>query len=248
MNVDLDDKVILVTGGTGALGAEVSEAFLKLRPKVIIITYRSEGEKNNLEKNLSELKSQSSGKINTIIEYLKVNVLDEEDVRSLIEYIDKKYGGLNSLANIVGGYIGGKPIEETTLEDWEKMLSINLKSAFLLTKHAINSMKKRSYGKIVHVSSASGEKASGNDSAYSCSKAGLIRLVESVKEEVKDKGININCILPTIINTKANRDAMPGSDFSKWISPNNLAEIIIYLCSENSRVINGAAIRTFGRT
>jgi NAD(P)-dependent dehydrogenase (short-subunit alcohol dehydrogenase family) len=107
-------------------------------------------------------------------------------------------------------------------------------------------MKKNQFGKIVHVSSASGKKASGRDSAYAASKAGLIRLVDSIKEEAKEFKININCILPTIIDTHANRLSMPSADYSGWVKPLDLARLIVFLCSENSKVINGEAIKTSG--
>jgi NAD(P)-dependent dehydrogenase (short-subunit alcohol dehydrogenase family) len=107
-------------------------------------------------------------------------------------------------------------------------------------------MKVNHYGKIVHISSRTGIKAEGNDSAYAASKAGLIRFVESISQEVKESNININCVLPTIIDTKANRLAMTDADYSKWINPEDLSNVIMFLCSDYSKIINGSAIPTFG--
>ena len=127
------------------------------------------------------------------------------------------------------------------------MMNLNLTSAFLLTKYVIPAIKASKHGgKIVHISSMTGLNANGLDSAYAASKAGLIRLVESASQEVKNDEINVNCILPSIIDTEANRKAMPNEDFSKWVKPHDLANIILFLCSEYGKAITGAAIPTRG--
>ena len=177
---------------------------------------------------------------------MKVDITHEDEVKTLISNILEKFGQIHVLANVVGGYIGGKSVSETSEEEWDKMMSINLKSAFLISKHVLTSMKKKKFGKIVHVSSATGAKANGNDSAYAASKAGLIRLVESMAEEIRGLNININCVLPTIIDTESNRQAMPTSNFSTWIPPEELAKVICFLSSEDSKVINGVALPTRG--
>jgi NAD(P)-dependent dehydrogenase (short-subunit alcohol dehydrogenase family) len=126
------------------------------------------------------------------------------------------------------------------------MMNLNLKSAFLITKHIIPVMKSGNGGNIVHISSRTGLKSEGGDSAYAASKAGLIRFVESAAQEFKEFNININCILPTLIDTDANRKAIPNGDFSKWLSAEDLANVILFLCSSGGRVINGSAIPTYG--
>jgi NAD(P)-dependent dehydrogenase (short-subunit alcohol dehydrogenase family) len=102
------------------------------------------------------------------------------------------------------------------------------------------------YGKIIHVSSKNGLHSEGYDSAYSASKSGLIRLVESLSKETKESNINVNCIMPSTIDTQANRKAMPNEDFNKWVKPENLANVVLFLSSEESKTITGAAIPTFG--
>jgi NAD(P)-dependent dehydrogenase (short-subunit alcohol dehydrogenase family) len=126
------------------------------------------------------------------------------------------------------------------------MIDINLKTAFLISRHVIPIMITNRYGKLVHVSSRTGIRAEGNDSAYAASKSGLIRFVESVSQEVKNSNINVNCILPTIIDTEANRRAMPNADFTRWINPRDLSNVILFLCSDDSKIINGSAIPTYG--
>jgi NAD(P)-dependent dehydrogenase (short-subunit alcohol dehydrogenase family) len=247
MHGDIKDQIIIVTGGTGALGSEVSELFVRSSPRAVVVTYRSESDRIITEKRLmKQINENNSENKSTKIEFAQVDMLKENEVLNLINKIVDKYGQIHVLANLVGGYFGGKTIDEISEGEWDKMIDMNLKSAFLISKHVLKPMKMHRFGKIVHVSSASGEKAAGRDSAYASSKAGLIRLVESVKEEVKDFEININCILPTIIDTASNRLTMPSADFHKWLKPRDLAKLIVFLCSEDSKSINGYAIRTSG--
>jgi NAD(P)-dependent dehydrogenase (short-subunit alcohol dehydrogenase family) len=150
------------------------------------------------------------------------------------------------LVNVVGGYLGGKSVSELDEKEWDLMMNMNLKSAFLISKHVIPQMISSKYGKIMHVSSRTGLKSSGYDSAYAASKSGLIRLVESLSEEVKESNINVNCIMPSTIDTEANRRAMPTADPSKWVKPQELANVVLFLCSDEANVITGAAIPTYG--
>jgi NAD(P)-dependent dehydrogenase (short-subunit alcohol dehydrogenase family) len=146
---------------------------------------------------------------------------------------------------VVGGYLGGKTVSELDQKEWDLMMNMNLKSAFLISKHVIPQMVSSKYGKIIHVSSRTGLKSDGYDSAYAASKSGLIRFVESMSEELKSN-INVNCIMPSIIDTEANRRAMPTADHSKSIKPHDLASVVLFLCSEDAKVITGAAIPTYG--
>ena len=247
MDHDFNNQVILITGGTGALGSKVSESFLNFSPKAVIITFRSENEMQQLKAKIFDRENlEQKENRQTLIEFIKVDITREDEIKTLISNILEKFGQIHVLANVVGGYFGGKSVNEVSEDEWDKMMSINLKSAFLVSKHVLSSMKIKQYGKIVHVSSTTGAKANGNDSAYASSKAGLIRLVESMAEEVKGLRININCVLPTIIDTETNRAAMPISNFSNWIPAEELAKVICFLCSEDSKIINGVGLPTRG--
>ncbi len=246
MKHDFSNKVIIITGGTGALGRILIKSFLDCHPKAIVVTYRSEKEMQELKANLSSLPSEQSPKISTAIEFIKTDVTKDDEIKKVISNIFEKYGQIHILVNVVGGYIGGKKLTELDESDWDKMIDINLKTAFLISKNIITKMITSKYGKLVHVSSRTGVKAEGNDSAYAASKAGLIRFVESVSQEVKNFDINVNCILPTIIDTAANRRAMPDVDFTKWVQPGDLSNVILFLCSDDSKIINGSAIPTYG--
>jgi NAD(P)-dependent dehydrogenase (short-subunit alcohol dehydrogenase family) len=150
------------------------------------------------------------------------------------------------LVNVIGDYIGGKTVAELDINEWDLIMDLNLKSAFLISKHILPHMLSSKYGKIIHISSITGLKSGGYDSAYAASKSGLIRLIESISEEVKESNINVNCIMPSIIDTESNRRAMPKADFTRWIHPVDLAKVVLFLSSEEARVITGAAVPTYG--
>jgi NAD(P)-dependent dehydrogenase (short-subunit alcohol dehydrogenase family) len=185
-------------------------------------------------------------KIKTITELVKADITKEDQAKKLVSHVIETYDRIDILINVVGGYLGGKSVAEVDETEWDKMMNMNLKSAFLISKHVIPLMLSAKHGKIVHISSRTGLKSDGYDSAYSASKSGLIRLVESISEEVKEHNINVNCILPSTIDTEANRNAMPNSDFSKWVKAADLTNLVLFLCSDEAKVINGAAIPAYG--
>jgi NAD(P)-dependent dehydrogenase (short-subunit alcohol dehydrogenase family) len=234
MKYDYTNKIVLVTGGTGALGRAITAAFIASDAKVVSSYV--------IDREIEQLKKESKA----VVELIKTDVTKEEEVEKLVLSVISKYGRIDVLVNVVGGYLGGKSVSELDEKEWDLMMTMNLKSAFLISKHVIPQMVSSKYGKITHVSSRTGLKSSGYDSAYAASKSGLIRLVESLSEEVKDSNINVNCIMPSTIDTEANRRAMPTADHSKWVKPQDLANVVLFLCSDEANVITGAAIPTYG--
>jgi NAD(P)-dependent dehydrogenase (short-subunit alcohol dehydrogenase family) len=234
MAYDFSGKVVLITGGTGALGRAVAQAF-GTSNATTVVTYIIDGEREDVK-----------AKIKTIAELVKVDITKEDQAKKLVSHVINTYDRIDVLVNVVGGYLGGKAVAELDETEWDKMMNMNLKSAFLVSKHVIPLMVSAKHGKMVHISSRTGLKSDGYDSAYSASKSGLIRLVESISEEVKEHNINVNCILPSTIDTEANRNAMPNSDYSKWVKTGDLADLVLFLCSEEAKVINGAAIPAYG--
>jgi NAD(P)-dependent dehydrogenase (short-subunit alcohol dehydrogenase family) len=230
---DFSNRIVLVTGGTGALGSSITKAFVESNATVIS-SYISDREKEHARQ---ENKS--------IVQLVKANITKEEVIKLVSNIIDE-YSRIDILVNVVGAYIGGKSVSELEEEEWDLMMTLNLKSAFLISKHVIQQMLSSQYGKIIHISSRNGLHSEGYDSAYSASKSGLIRLVESLSKETKESNINVNCIMPSTIDTRANRKAMPNADFNKWVKPENLANVVLFLSSEESNTITGAAIPTFG--
>lgn len=231
---DFSNRTVLVTGGTGALGRAITNAFIRCNAEVISSYV--------VEKEIEQLKTETR----SAVQLIKADVTKEEEVKRLVSNIISKYGHIHILANVVGGYFGGKSVSELDEKEWDLMITMNLKSAFLISKHVIPQMILSKYGRAVHVSSRTGLRSTGYDSAYAASKSGLIRLVESLAEETKESNIKVNCIMPSILDTEANRKAMPTADFSKWVKPEDLANVVLFLCSEDARVITGAAIPAYG--
>ncbi|MDE0186618.1 MAG: SDR family NAD(P)-dependent oxidoreductase [Candidatus Poribacteria bacterium] len=228
----------VVTGGTGALGAAVTQALLKEGCKVAI-PVTSNRHISDFEQKIGRLKSR----VMTVSADLTV----ESEVENFFQTVIDDLGHIDILANIAGGFFGGVPVADTDLEKWDFMMDLNLKATFLCCKAVIPQMIERRYGKIVNVSARAGLSGIAGLGAYCASKSGLRVLTESIAEEVKDSGINVNSILPSIIDTPANRKAMPDEDHSRWVSPSDIAKVILFLTSDDSAIINGAAIPVYGR-
>lgn len=233
VSYDFSKKVVFIAGGTGALGRMLVKKFID-SGAVTLSSFLN-------EKEAEKLKME-----NPKVELIKLDMLLEEQLLKTIPQLVRRFGTIDILVNVVGGYLGGKSVIDLAETEWDAMMNLNLKSAFLISKHVIPVMKSGNGGNIIHISSRTGQKSEGGDSAYAASKAGLIRFVESAAQEFKDSNININCVLPTVIDTEANRKAMPHADFSKWLSTEDLANTILFLCSSGGRVINGSAIPTYG--
>ena len=231
--------MVLVTGGTGALGRAVTQAFVKAGASVFV-SYIIPEEVTMLKNQLGQEQNRV-----TIIE---ADLIKDESVHGLVNTVLRQSGRGDFLANVVGGYAGGPPIHETTEEDFDFMLKLNLKTAFLISKAVLRPMIERKQGKIVHIASRTGLKGEATVGPYSISKASVIRLTETIAEEVRDYGINCNCLMPSVIDTEANRKAMPDADFSTWVKPEEIARVILFLCSENAKIINGAAIPVYGQS
>jgi NAD(P)-dependent dehydrogenase (short-subunit alcohol dehydrogenase family) len=230
---NFSNKVVLITGGTGAFGRTLVKRFLDTGAKTIA-SFRNETEAVKLKR------------VNPQVEIIKLDISSEKEILKAIPILIRKFAKIDILVNTVGGYLGGKNVTQLGEGEWETMMNLNLKSAFLISKHVIPIMKSGNGGKIIHVSSKTGLKSDGYDSAYAASKAALIRFVESISLEFREDKISINCILPTTIDTEANRRAMPNADFSKWLSSEDLANVVLFLSSSDSKVINGAAVQTYG--
>src|SRR5262249_51907330 len=149
--------------------------------------------------------------------------------------------------NTVGGWRGGKPAHETDLADWDFLFSTNLRTTLFCCRAVIPQMLKQSSGRIINVASRDALKGSAGYSAYSASKSAVLRLTESLADELKASNINVNCIMPGTIDTPQNRAAMPNADHSKWVEPAALAEVIAFLAGDGARAVTGAAIPVFGK-
>lgn len=231
ISYNFEGKVFVVTGGSGELGKAVIETLSEAGAKV-------------LAPRRSASKSQPAGEQTE--NHLTLDAGDENSIKRVFEAVRANEGRVDGLVNLVGGYQAGDPVASLPLEVFEQQIDLNLKSAFLLTKHAVQAMRE-SGGKIVHVASRAAVDKGANSFPYSVSKLGVLRLVEATAAETHDQNININAVLPSIIDTAVNREAMPKARFDKWPKPRQIAGVIAFLVSEEAELISGAAIPVYGK-
>jgi len=239
MSARFEGSVVLVAGGTGGLGRAVTLAFLAESAKVVV-TYRSSGEWEALQSGLGANAARLEGN--------NVDVTDEAAVRQLIEKIVAKHGRLDALVNTVGGYAGGVKLWEMDTKVFEKMMTLNVRSGYALSRAAVRAMLKQGKGAIVNVASKAALDHAAGAAAYAASKAAALAMVDSLAADLKGTGVRVNSILPSIIDTEANRKAMSKADFAKWPKPEEIARVILFLCSEEAKVIQGAAIPVYGES
>ena len=223
--------VTLVAGGTGGLGRAVSNAFLAAGATVVV-TYRKQEEYDELSRQINS--ARLSGH--------RTDVTDDSAARALIERVVQTHGRLDALVNTVGGYDGGQKLWEVEREVLDRMLAMNLYSGFALARAAIPTMLKQSRGSVVNVAAKAALTHPAGAAAYAASKAAALALMGSLAAELAGTGIRVNSIVPSIIDTEVNRKAMPHADFSKWPKPEDIARVVVYLCSDAAKSIHGAAL------
>lgn len=237
MSENFKGKVVLVAGGTGGLGRAVSLAFVAEGARVAV-TYRNEEE-------FAALKKAASANA-TSLEGHRVDVTDESAVGKLVGGILEAHGQLDAMVNTVGGYAGGTTLWDLETKTFEQMLALNLRTGYALSRAAIVPMLKQKHGSIVNVASKAAVDHGAGAAAYAASKAAAVAMMDSLAADVKGSGVRVNSILPSIIDTEANRKAMPGADFAQWPKPEDIAKVILFLCSEDAKVVHGAAIPVYG--
>ena len=239
MSTRFSGQVALVAGGTGGLGRAVSLAFQNDGAQVVV-TYRKQQEFDAL--------SHAAEGGGSRLEGHRIDVTDEAAVNQLIENILAQHGRLDALVNTVGGYAGGVKLWEMETEVLDRMLALNLRSGYVLSRAAVRVMLKQGRGAIVNVAAKAAFEHPGGAAAYSASKAGALALLDSLAAELKGTGVRVNTILPSIIDTEPNRQAMPKADFAKWPKPEDIARVILFLCSEDANVVHGAALPVYGNS
>lgn len=231
VNYDFTDDVILVTGACGALGSAIAEAFAAAGATTCgtdIISPEDEDAQIDPD----------------VIQYYQGDFTDESDVETVISDVTADHGKLTGLCNIAGTWQGGSPIEETTVETFDMLFNINLKTMFLASKHAIPHLRDTN-GAIVSVSARSSLSGGEGDGPYRASKAGVRLLTETIAEEnIGD--IRANAIMPSVIDTPMNREMMPDADHSTWVDPHDIADVVLFLCSNEASVTSGAAVPVYG--
>lgn len=228
-------KSVLVAGGTGGLGQAITGAFLAESATVAVTYQRTE----EFEKLKSGLQSGS-------LEGHQVDVTDLAAVEKLVGKIVSKHERIDVLVNSVGAYAGGTPLWQVDLKVFEQMLSLNLRAGFVLAHAVVPVMLKQKSGAIVNVASRSAFDHAAGAVAYAASKAAAVAMIDCLAADLKGTGVRANSVSPSIIDTEANRRAIKGADFTKWPKPEDIANVTLFLCSDESKLINGAAIPVYG--
>lgn len=231
-------RVFIVTGGTGALGQAVVSRLLATGANVVV-TYQAKDELNALTDRLSAEDRQRFTPFH-------VDVTSYKEVSEFVQHVVNQYNRIDGLANLVGGYTE-KPFVESTPEEWQKMLNLNLTSTIFVTRAVLPVMVGAGYGRIVSVGSRGAIQALPNAAAYNVAKVGVMWLMETISNEVRGRNITANTVLPSVIDTAANRAAMPHTDTSRWVRPDEVAELIAYLLSDVSSGTSGAKIPVYGK-
>ena len=230
---DVSGKVVVVTGAAGALGSVASKMFFDKGAGLAL-----------LDRNVDLLFNQWQNVEQVMC--LKTDLIQASSVESSVSRIVERFGRIDALVNIAGGFSMGPPIHEAAEETWDDMLDLNAKSVFLMSRAVIPVMRMQEKGCVVNISAKTALKGGAGIAPYIISKSAVVKLTECLAEENKEEGINVNCILPSIIDTPANRKDMPDADFSRWVSPEAIADVILFLVSRESRAVHGASIPVYG--
>ena len=239
MKFDFAGQVAIITGAAGNLGAAVANAFRGAGAKIALI--------DRVTDRFPTLYPDSAQSPDCFL----APPTDGADLGAAalaVEKIKQRFGRIDILINTIGGYRAGTSLHETSLKDWEFMLGLNARSVFVMCQAVISQMLSQNRGRIVNVASRAALHGDAGHAAYSASKAAVVRLTESMDAELKDRGVSVNCVMPAIIDTPQNRVAMPDADFGKWVTPDALADVILFLASDSARAIHGAAIPVYGRS
>ena len=237
MGSKFSGKIVVVGGGTGGLGRAVCLAFLEEGAQVVV-TYRKQEEFVGLKNAASANAARLEGQV--------VDVTDEVAVSRMIDGVVGQHGRLDALVNAAGGYAGGVNLWEVESKVLDQMLALNLRSGYALARAAVRAMLKQGGGAIVNVAAKAAFDHFPGAGAYVASKAAAVAMLDSLAAEVKGSGVRVNSVLPSIIDTEANRKAMPDANFAKWPKPADIARVILFICSDDAKVIHGASIPVYG--
>lgn len=229
------DRQILITGGTGGLGSGVTSLALQKGANLTLPYVHG--------KDVDRLKAQMPDADWSRVKFVSADLTDEASVISLIESHDR----LDATIHLVGGFAMGATTDYS-YADWKKDIELNLHTTFLVCKHSLRKMLKQDYGRIVTIGSRGAEQPAGQLAAYCASKAGVVALTKAIADEAKGTGVTANVVLPSVIDTPANREAMGDADAKNWVKPTSLGEVICFLASEASQDIRGAAVPVYGNT
>lgn len=230
----MSGRVVVVTGAAGVLGRAVAESFAALGDRLVLVDRQL------------DLLAKAFGRAGDSRLFAVVDLADARATEGLASAAVERFGRIDALCNVAGGFRMGEAVHETTDATWDFLMNINVRTALNAVRAVVPHMLARGQGKVVNVGAFAAQKGGAHMGAYAASKSALIRLTESMSAELRAKGINVNCVLPTILDTPENRKSMPDADPKSWVAPEDLANVIEFLCSDRARAIHGAALPVTG--
>lgn len=234
---DFSGSVVVVAGAGGNLGSAVARAFAGAGAALVLVGRDEAGIRATLP-----LLTASPD----VLVAPSTDLNEADATRAMVDEALRRFGRIDVLANTVGGYRTGPAVHESALADWDQMMALNARTAFVMARAVLPTMIDQGRGRIILTAARNALQGKPNAAAYSASKAAVARLTESLAEEVKHLGINVNCILPGTIETDRNRRVVPYADPANWVRPADIAAIFLFLASEAASAIHGALIPAYG--
>jgi NAD(P)-dependent dehydrogenase (short-subunit alcohol dehydrogenase family) len=236
---DFTEQVVAVTGGTGNLGQAVVWAFHQAGARLAVVVRKRDDAVRLFG---------DDAEAGEAMLYATGDLSDEASVAGIAGQIIDQYGRIDVLVNTAGGIRAGTPLHETPVDVWDFMMNLNARTVFLMSRAVIPHMIERQRGRVISVAARAALKGTAKHGPYNASKMAVVRLTETMAAELKNHGITVNCVLPGTIDTPANRVDTPNADFDKWVRPESIANVILFLASDLAADISGAAIPVYGRS
>lgn len=232
--MDFSGETVLVTGAAGTLGRAVVAAFAAADANLVLLDQR----RDLLEKAFA---AEDASRL-----FAPTDLLDRAAVQATAAAALARFGRIDVLCNIAGGFRMGEPVHETTDATWTFLFDVNARTLLNAVRAVVPHMLQRGGGRIVNVGAWAAQRGAAQMGAYTAAKSAVIRLTEAMAAELRERNVNVNCVLPTIIDTPENRAAMPDADPARWVAPDDLAQVVLFLASPRARAVHGAAIPVTG--
>jgi NAD(P)-dependent dehydrogenase (short-subunit alcohol dehydrogenase family) len=232
-SLSLEGKIVAITGGFGSLGLATARVLAGRGARVALIGHGANSDALPVS-------------LDNACIVTGIDLTDAKSAQKAIDTIVQRTGGLDALVNVAGAF-SWETVADGSVDTWQSMFDVNVKTALNASKAALAQLSAKEGGRIVNIGALAAMKAGTGMGAYAASKAALLRLTEALAEELKDRGVTVNAVLPSIIDTASNRRDMPAADFSRWVQPEALGAVIAFLLSPDAQCITGAAIPVTGR-
>jgi NAD(P)-dependent dehydrogenase (short-subunit alcohol dehydrogenase family) len=233
----LHQRVVVITGASGNLGTATARAFRAAGAHTVLVDRAAD----RLHHQYADIVVSSDHLL-----LGGVNLADEASVGSAIGSAVERFGRIDVLVNTVGAWRGGQPVHKASLADWTFLHETNVLPTLLTCRAAIPHFLAQGRGRIINIAARSGVVGEGGSAAYSAAKSGVLRLTEALSAELRSSGINVNAVLPSTLDTPQNRAALPSADHAKWVAPEAVADVVLFLASDAARAVHGAALPVYG--